>query len=114
MDIFDEIVAKIRAEIDNGATYESLAQKLNVPKSSLNCFANKTKDVGKMTLYTFLKLFPRAKITLEAPIHNNGIIATVNHGSVNHNYLNEVEKKILDDSDLSSDEKVKFLRVLKK
>lgn len=65
MDLSEQIVEAIRARNVAGETYAAMAKKSGVAASQIHRVANHLQDPLKMSLATFLALFPRALIQLD-------------------------------------------------
>ena len=67
MDLSEQIVAAIRARNASGETYEEMAKASGVSGAQIHRLANHRASPLKMSLQTFLALFPSARIEL-APV----------------------------------------------
>ena len=120
MDIFDQILAHLKEEYQSGATYQELSRKYGVSYTHIHNLLNGKREISGISLGFLFKLFPRAKIDLSgtaavisAP-QNSGAVVGVNNGNVSADCLSSVMEKILSTNDLTAEEKVKVLKVLKK
>ena len=64
MDLSEQIVEAIRARNVAGETYAAMAKKSGVAASQIHRVANHLQEPLKMSLATFLALFPSAQIEL--------------------------------------------------
>ena len=116
MDIYEKIISLLKEEYAAGATYQELADKYRVSYTHIHNLLNGKRAVSGISLDFFFKLFPKATISLSGGIfspvvnngHNSGTMAGIVSG------MDEAINKILADETLSAEEKVKFLKVLKK
>ena len=67
MQIYDQILAALKAEYDTPRTYEQMHARSGVNASHICALLNGRKSVAQMSLDTLLKLFPRASISLDGP-----------------------------------------------
>ena len=118
MDIYKQITELLKSEYDAGATYQELADKYGVSYTHMHNLLNGKRAVSGISLDFLFKLFPKATINLTGDtvsIHadyNSGNVNGVSH--VNSNCIASIFDKVLESEDLSAEEKVKFLQVLKK
>lgn len=118
MDIYSKIYSSLREEYANGATYKDLSDKYGVSYTYIHFLLNKKRDVSGISLEFFFKLFPNAKINLDGDVsitanHNSGNVVGVNNGAITTDSYAVVIDKILECEELSAEEKVKFMKVLK-
>ncbi len=117
----EQILEYIRAEYDSGhKTQQEIANALNIEHPTINRLLSGKRSADGLTIGTFDKMFPHAKVDLtgtsaiiSAP-QNSGAVVGVNNGSVSADCLSSVMDKILSTDDLTAEEKVKVLKVLKK
>ena len=117
----DQILEYIKTEYSNGrSTQQEIADTLHVDQQTINRLLSGKRKPDGLTVGTFDKMFPHAKIDLtgtsaiiSAP-QNSGAVVGVNNGSVSADCLSSVMDKILSTDDLTAEEKVKVLKVLKK
>lgn len=115
MDIYKKIIEALKQEYADGATYQELASKYGISYQYLRELIVGKKPAERMSLEIFFKLFPNASVMISgeivAPVVNNG-----NNGSITGVVcdISEARKKILASDDLTSDEKIKVLKVLEK
>lgn len=112
--IYDDILKAIRDEYKTGATQAELAQKYRCSQVHLGRLLSGKRSVEKISMETFFKIFPRAKINLDSGVHSSVVNTGLNMGHmINGNATHDdVIQKILSDDSLSSDEKIKVLKVL--
>lgn len=120
MDIYQEILDLLQAEYMNGATYQEMASRKKISYSYLRGLMTGTNPPEKLSLDCLFKLFPKATINLHgdnvsinAP-GNHGNVAGVNHGMIGGDWIHTAMQKILDSQELTSDEKIKMMMVLKR
>ena len=116
MDLYQSIIEALKKEYADGATYQRLAQKYGVSYQYLREIMLGKKPVERMSLEFFFKLFPNASVTISggivAPVVNNGHNSGSMVGVAGD--MSAARKKILSSVELSSDEKIKMLKVLEK
>ena len=64
MDLSEQIIEAIRARNAAGETYKQMSQKSGITQSYIHGVANRKYAALKMSLETFLALFPSAQIEL--------------------------------------------------
>lgn len=109
--IYKEIQERLVAEWRAGSTQQEIADRANLTNAYINNLLSGKRKVETMKLETLFKLFPHAEINL------NGSQIAGDHAVQIMNSAGDFEKtaeKILADETLSAEEKVKFLKVLKK
>lgn len=65
MSLSEQIVAALRARNASGETYKSMHQSSGITQSYIHGIVNRKYDPLKMSLLTFVALFPRAAIYLD-------------------------------------------------
>lgn len=120
MEIYEKIIAHLKDEYTSGATYQELSKKYGVSYTHIHNLLNGKRAVSGISLDFLFRLFPKATINLHgdaaeisAP-RNSGNVIGINHGTMASDWLSGVMDKILSTEDLSAEEKVKVLKVLKK
>ena len=104
----------------DGMTQQKISDKSGVARSYICDLLNGKKDIEGLTLRKLAALFPDATLNLhgDTPIinapRNNGNVVGVNHGSICADCVSSVMDRILASDELSSDEKIKFIKILKK
>ena len=115
----EQIKEYIKALNDGRKTQEELAKELHVAQSVVNRLLSGRKKVELLTISTFQKMFPDATVDLlgsaiiNAP-QNRGNVVGINNGHMGPDCLSEVMDKILQTEELTAEEKIKVLKVLKK
>lgn len=117
----EQILEYVRAEYNSGQkTQQEIADALNVEHPTINRLLSGKRSAEGLTIGTFDKMFPRARIDLtgtnaviSAP-QNSGAVVGVNNGNISADCLSSIMDKILSTEDLTAEEKVKVLKVLKK
>ena len=117
----DQILKYIKEEYAKGrTTQQEIADALHIEHPTINRLLSGKRSADGLTIGTFDKMFPHAKIDLtgttaeiSAP-QNSGAVVGVNNGSVSADCLSSVMDKILSCDELTAEEKVKVLKVLKK
>ena len=115
MDLYEKIITALKEEYEKGATYQEMAEKYGLSYSYLRELLLGIKPVGRMSLDFFFKLFPHATVAIHdsivAPVINNG----TNSGVINAGRIeSDAIDKILSADELTAEEKVKVIKVLKK
>lgn len=116
------ILDTINAEYQSGLSQEEIAARHHISQAHVQRIISGKANLDNLRLETLEKMFPDAVLYLNGDnvsIHadqNRGAVVGVNRGTItpDRDILSEIEKKILAADELSSDEKVKFLMVLKK
>lgn len=103
----------------DGLTQQEISSKSGVSRSYICDLLNGKRDIGGITLRTLIALFPDATLYLrDAPLvnapSNSGNVVGVNHGTANMGCRSDVIREILNSDELTSDEKVKVMKVLQK
>ena len=117
----DQILKYIKEEYAKGrTTQQEIADTLHVDQQTINRLLSGKRKPDGLTVGTFDKMFPHAKIDLSgtnavisAP-QNSGAVVGVNNGSVLADCQSSVMDKILSCDELTAEEKVKMLKVIKK
>ena len=115
----DMVTEYIRQQYAAGKTQAKIAEELNVDNPTINRIISGKRKVELLTIGTFQKMFPHAAVDLRgaALIHapqNRGNVVGINNGHMGANCLSEIMDKILSTEELTAEEKIKFLKVLKK
>ncbi|MCQ2378023.1 MAG: hypothetical protein MJ016_02285 [Victivallaceae bacterium] len=114
MDIYKIIIDALKKEYADGATYRDLAEKYGVSYQYIRELMLGVKPVERMSLDIFFKLFPSATVSIKGNTVNNVVNTGVNSGSmIGVNSAGDIEDKILK-SDLSAEDKVKFIELVRK
>lgn len=115
-----EIIAKLKAEYDKGMTYQEIAKKHGVSYTYIHNLFDGNRDPEGLTIKKINRIFPDAvlylsgdNVTITAN-QNQGAVVGVNHGAVNTDLLSVILDKILLTEELSAEEKIKVIKVLKK
>lgn len=119
MDLYEKILSMLKEEYENGATYQEMAKKYGLSYSYLRELLLGIKPVGRMSLDFFFKLFPAATISVEGktivPVVNNGTNSGAMTGVIQYgDNADKVLNQILSTEDLTAEEKIKVIKVLKK
>ena len=122
MSISKTVFETLFSEYSSGMTQEEVAAKHNVRQGQIQKLLANSRSAGGLLLDTVDKMFPNATVNLygdSVSIHavqNHGAVVGVNRGTITHDrdLLFEIENKILAADELTDEEKVKVLRVLKK
>ena len=117
----EQILEYIRAEYNSGQkTQQEIADALNIEHPTINRLLSGKRSADGLTIGTFDKMFPNAKVDLtgttaliSAP-RNSGNVIGINNGTLESDCLSTVMDKILTTEELTAEEKVKVLKVLKK
>lgn len=116
-------VKKIHKELcrkwQSGVSQTALAAESGLSQSYIADLLSGKRSVDGLTLRKFNQLFPdsvvhlygdKVKITAN---ENKGNVVGINHGAVNCNCMDWAMEKILGAEELTADEKIKMLKVLK-
>lgn len=126
MSLFDEIKSVMQEQCRN-STQDQYSKKIGISQGHLNHLMNGKRKIESISLGTFFKIFPNASVKINGDTVvtknsgiNNGVMG-INHGTVNtttdllkDSSLDSIMDKILSSEELSAEEKVKVLKVLKK
>ena len=114
MDIYKLIIDTLKKEYADGATYKELEKKYGVSRTYIHQLLHGNRPVSRLTLEFFFKLFPHATVSITgntvAQVVNNGN----NSGTMTGIGTSDPTDKILDSEDLTAEEKIKMIKVLKK
>ena len=119
MDIYEKIITHLKEEYASGATYQELSRKYGVSYTHIHNLLNGKRAVSGISLDFLFRLFPKAQINLHgdavsiAAPQNRGNVVGVNHAPI-ADCLSGIMDKILSTEELTDEEKVKVLKVLKK
>ena len=115
MDIYQEIREALIREWRSGATQQEMADRAGVTNPYINNLLSGKRKVESMKLETLFKLFPNAEIKLDrTQIAGDNAIQVGGNLTVAGRDDSDVTDKILSTDDLTAEEKVKVLKVLKK
>ena len=118
MNVIEEALKILQEEYRAGATHEELSRKYGISSNHISNILSGKRSIDSMRVGTFLKIFPHMTLNLHGDsINNSGTnhgVVGVNNGTVSSDCLSAVENKILSTDDLTAEEKVKVLKVLKK
>lgn len=115
----EQIMDYIRSLDDGRKTQGEIAKELHLAQSVINRILSGRKKIELLSIGTFQKMFPDAVTDLHgssfinAP-QNRGNVVGINNGHMVTDCLSDVMDKILSAEELSDEEKVKVLKVLKK
>ena len=118
MHIYDEILERLRNEYEKGATYKEIAKEKNISYSYLRGIINGVNPPEKLSLELLFKIFPHATINLSGDSvkisNNNGTAFGVINGNVQNSFEHSISseyiiKTIIEDTIISSDEKIELL-----
>ena len=114
-----EFAERLKEFYKNGKTYDEISSLTGLARSVVARVISGTRPPKNLSVDALLKAFPNAAISLhgdrvniDAP-QNSGNVVGVNNGNVG-GCIDWAIDKILESEDLSADEKVKVLKVLKK
>lgn len=123
--ILEEVKQILVDEYKAGATQAVISKKYGISRNHLTNILNGKRSLGEMRLSTFLKMFPRMSINLTGDnnvlqhgqrnahgVASTGGIVNQFSGSPPQKVDTILEMKILKDSDICSDCKVKVLQLL--
>ena len=114
-----EILVKLRQLYDSGATQQEISKATGVSRSYVRDLLSGKRQIDGLTIKKVNQFFPRAVLLLDGDtvsIHassNAGNVVGVNHGTVSQDCMSAVQDKILGSEDLTAEEKVKVLKVLR-
>ena len=114
-----EFVERLKELHQAGKTYEEIVTLTGLSRTVVAYAINGSRPPKNLTVDALLKAFPQAeinlygdKVSIDAP-RNSGNVVGVNNGTVG-GCLDWAMDKILGTDELSADEKIKVLKVLKK
>ncbi len=122
--MYDEIIAHLKNKYNKGATQKEIADAAGCSHQYISRLLNGTLDPSKMSLKTFCKLFPDARIVFgdEARVigdvtNNKGQVVNGDvHGSVassGSETAADFLKRIMDADNIDAETKVKIYRMMK-
>ena len=122
MSLSDEVYKEMKRLYEGGMTQEQVATHLHVRHGQAQKILSGTRSASGLELGTFDKMFPHASVHLYGDSvsvhadHNKGSVVGVNRGTITHerDILFEIENKILSADELTAEEKVKVLQILKR
>ena len=114
-----EFVERLKELYFAGKTYEEIAKATGLSKTCVASAISGTRPPKNLTVDALLKAFPDAAISLhgdrvsiDAPQNSGNVVGVIRGNAAN--CVDWAIDKILESEDLSADEKVKVLKVLKK
>lgn len=114
-----EFVDRLKELYEKGKTYDDIAELTGLSRAFVACTINGSRPPKNLTVDALAKAFPNMTISLSGDKtkisvrENSGNVVGVNHGTVG-GCLDWAMDKILGADELSADEKIKVLKVLKK
>lgn len=114
------IIEHLTQRWQNGETQASIAKLAGISQAYLCDLISGKSDVEGLTVKTINKLFPDASLHLDGDSisiradYNGGNVVGVNRGKVTMECFSSIIDKILETEDLTAEEKVKVMKVLKK
>lgn len=115
----NEILSVLKKEYEK-STYQQMAKDHGIAYTYLYDIMQGKRSIDGLTLKKINKMFPDAvlhlygdKVTITAP-QNQGNVVGVNNGAIETDCLSAVLDKLLATEDLTAEEKVKVIKVLKK
>ena len=117
----EEVIKDLREQYANGETQGEISKRTGIGQSYFCQLISGKRSIDGLSLKKFNQLFPDSvvqlhgdKVKIDAP-GNSGNVVGINHGSVECQDCREwAMDKILSSNELSADEKIKVLKVLKK
>lgn len=115
-----EVFAALRERNSSGETQREIAEKAGISKGYIGDLFSGRNSVEGLTIKKLNQLFPNSKLILDATQHNNitqhsnsGVTVGVNNGTVGADCLSHMIDRIISTDDLTAEEKVKVIKVLK-
>lgn len=115
----NEILNVLKKEYEK-STYQQMAKKYGIAYTYLYDIMRGKYNPDSLTLKKINKMFPDAvlhlygdKVTITAP-QNQGNVVGVNNGAIGGDCLSAVLDKLLATDELTAEEKVKVIKVLKR
>ena len=121
MTLYDEIKKELNSQIFSGKTQEEIARETGLSQSHVCHLKNGSREIGKIKLENFLKLFPGAQINLHGDTINGTATASGNGVAVGNDFsggakckerIEAISNAILD-SDMDDAAKIKALKIIK-
>lgn len=112
-----------------GMTYQEISHHTGISASNVAGIINGRRPVKNPSIDLFLKLFPNTKISFDGITQNitnsgnanfaqtlSGNIDQSRHGSCNEDsgIIGKIMEKVLDHEEFNAEEKVKFMKFIKK
>ena len=113
-----DILAELRHIYDDGATQQEISDRTGVSRSYIRDLLSGKRPVDGLTLKKINQLFPRSVLLLSGDTvsinadRNSGNV--VNGDQISDGCLSAIIDKIIASDELTAEEKVKVIKVLKK
>lgn len=104
-----EVFAALRERNSSGETQREIAEKAGISKGYIGDLFSGRNSVEGLTIKKLNQLFPNSKLILDATQHNN----ITQHSNSGADCLSHMIDRIISTDDLTAEEKVKVIKVLK-
>ena len=123
------IIDYLQAEYDSGMTQEEIAQRHNLKQPQIQKILSGDRSAAGFNVQTIDKMFPKAVIHLDGVTQNitnsgnanfaqtlSGNINQSRHGAASEDsgIIGKIMEKVLDHEEFNAEEKVKFMKFIKK
>jgi DNA-binding transcriptional regulator LsrR (DeoR family) len=119
--LYDEILKELQTDYYNRVTQTEMGIKYNISQSLVGRLLSDNKNILGIKVETLQRMFPDTTIYGKLQTTNNQKVINSNNNIITQENNNGLEKKefvsdlsrnILNHSDLTAEEKIKFLQIL--
>ena len=119
--LYDEILKELQTDYNNRVTQVEMATKYNTTQGSIQRLLSDNKNILGIKVETLQRMFPDTTIYGKLQTTNNQKVINSNNNIITQKNNNGLEKKefvsdlsrnILNHTDLTAEEKIKFLQIL--
>lgn len=119
--LYDEILKELQTDYYNRVTQTEMGIKYNISQSLVGRLLSDNKNILGIKVETLQRMFPDTTIYGKLQTTNNQEVINSNNNIITQENNNGLEKKefvsdlsrnILNHSDLTAEEKIKFLQIL--
>lgn len=119
--LYDEILKELQTDYNNRVTQVEMGTKYNVTQNTIQRLLANNKNILGIKVETLQRMFPDTTIYGKTQTTNNQKVINSNNNIITQENNNGLEKKefvsdlsrnILNHTDLTAEEKIKFLQIL--
>ena len=119
--LYDEILKELQTDYNNRVTQVEMGTKYNVTQNTIQRLLANNKNILGIKVETLQRMFPDTTIYGKLQTTNNQKVINSNNNIITQKNNNGLEKKefvsdlsrnILNHTDLTAEEKIKFLQIL--